>query len=295
MNRRGIILAGGSGTRLHPVTRTVSKQMLPVYDKPMIYYPIGTLMLGGIRDILIISTPTDLPRFRELLGDGAELGLHFSYALQTAPRGLPEAFTIAGDFLAGHPACLILGDNLFYGDLQFFREALTHTTGGTIFGYPVQDPERYGVVEFDRAGRVLSIEEKPEKPKSRYAIPGLYCFDSRVVDVARSLKPSVRGETEITDVIRAYMNWGELRVKKMARGIAWLDTGTPLSLLEASQFVATVEHRQGLKIACLEEVAYRMGMIDLAGFRARAAAYANNSYGAYLRELLRDFEEHGGA
>ena len=292
---KGIVLAGGAGSRLHPMTRTVSKQMLPVYDKPMIYYPLGTLMLGGIREVLIISTPTDLPRFRELLGDGAPLGMRFSYVVQDAPRGLPEAFSIAGEFLDGHPACLILGDNLFYGDMQFFREALAHPTGGTIFGYPVNDPQRYGVVEFDREGRVLSIEEKPAKPKSRYAIPGLYCFDHRVVDVARGLKPSARGETEITDVIRAYLGWGELRVKKMARGIAWLDTGTPLSLLEAAQFVATVEHRQGLKIACLEEVAYRMRMIDLDGFRELAAGYAKNTYGAYLRDLLRDFDEHGGA
>jgi glucose-1-phosphate thymidylyltransferase len=289
---KGIVLAGGAGTRLHPMTRVVSKQMLPIYDKPMIYYPISTLMMGGIREILIISTPTDLPRFRELLGDGAGLGMRFEYAVQDAPRGLPEAFSIAGGFLAGKGACLILGDNLFYGDLQFFREALACPEGGTIFGYQVQDPERYGVVEFDREGRVLSIEEKPEKPRSRFAIPGLYCFDNRVVAVAHDLKPSPRGETEITDVIRTYLAWNALRVKRMARGIAWLDTGTPQSLLDAAHFVAAVENRQGLKIACLEEIAYRMGMIGLDRFRELARGYGKGTYGAYLTALLRDFEEH---
>ncbi len=285
---KGIVLAGGAGSRLYPMTRVVSKQLLPVYDKPMIYYPIATLMLGGIREILIVSTPADLPRFRELLGDGARLGMRFEYAVQDAPRGLPEAFVIGAEFIGGDNVCLILGDNLFYGDMQFFRTALERRRGATVFGYPVQDPERYGVVEFDSRRNVLSIEEKPAKPRGRHAIPGLYCFDGRVVDVARNLKPSQRGELEIVDVIRTYLNWGEIAVQPMARGIAWLDTGTPQSLLEASTFVATIEHRQGLKIACLEEIAYRTGAIDRARLAALAEELAQCAYGAYLKDLLRD-------
>jgi glucose-1-phosphate thymidylyltransferase len=288
---KGIVLAGGAGTRLHPVTLQVSKQMLPVYDKPMIYYPVSTLMLGGIRDILVISTPTELPRFQNLLGDGSRIGVRFSYAVQDAPRGLPEAFVIGADFLGGSSACLILGDNLFYGNMDFFRAALRKRQGATIFGYPVHDPERYGVVEFDAQRKVLSIEEKPTHPKSRYAIPGLYCFDGQVVDVAGALTPSTRGETEITDVIKHYMTAGDLDVQLMARGIAWLDTGTPQSLLEAATFVATIEHRQGLKIACLEEVAYRMGMIDLDAFARVTREMSGSSYGQYLASLLREFEE----
>lgn len=288
---KGIVLAGGSGTRLHPITRVVSKQLLPVYDKPMIYYPISTLMLGGIRDILIISTPSEVPRFRELMGDGSRLGVRFEYIVQDAPRGLPEAYTLGADFIGDSSSCLILGDNLFYGNMDFFRRSLQKDEGGTIFGYQVHDPERYGVVEFDKSGKVLSVEEKPAKPKSRYAIPGLYCFDKNVVEIARNLKPSVRGETEITDIIKAYLSAGTLDVQLMQRGMAWLDTGTPQSLLEAANFVATVEHRQGLKIACLEEIAHRMGMIDLNQFKALADELSRSTYGSYLKELVGTFEE----
>ncbi|MDA1044459.1 MAG: glucose-1-phosphate thymidylyltransferase RfbA, partial [Verrucomicrobia bacterium] len=269
---KGIVLAGGSGTRLHPITRVSSKQILPIYDKPMVYYPISILMLGGIRDILIISTPTDLPRFRELLGDGSDIGVHFTYCEQAAPTGIAEAFTLGADFIGDDNTCLILGDNLFYGSMHYLRNALKRERGATVFGYPVNDPQRYGVVEFDAAGNVLSIEEKPEKPKSRYAIPGLYCYDNRVVDIARHLKPSARGELEITDVNKVYLGWNELRVELLGRGIAWLDTGTPQSLLEASGFVASVENRQGLKIGCLEEVAFRMGFIDVDQLAENASA-----------------------
>ncbi|MBL7114557.1 MAG: glucose-1-phosphate thymidylyltransferase RfbA [Kiritimatiellae bacterium] len=287
---KGIVLAGGAGSRLHPVTLAASKQMLPVYDKPMIYYPIATLMLGGIRDILIISTPTDLPRFKELLGDGARIGCQFEYVAQEAPRGLPEAFILGADFIGSDGVTLILGDNLFYGDMQFFRNALARHKGGTVFGYPVQDPERYGVVEFDETGKVLSIEEKPTAPKSRYAIPGLYCFDNRVIDVAKNLRPSDRGELEIVDVIQRYLDWEELRVEKMARGIAWLDTGTPQSLLEAANFVATIEHRQGFKIACLEEIALRKGMINRKQFIHLSEELSKSAYGGYLEMVLRDLD-----
>jgi len=289
---KGIVLAGGAGTRLHPITLVTSKQILPIYDKPMVYYPLSILMLGGIRDILIISTPQDLPRFRELLGDGARLGIRFVYREQPAPRGIAEAFLIGADFVGRDPVCLILGDNLFYGDMAFLRKALAQPQGATIFGYPVHDPERYGVVEFDGAGKVLSLEEKPAQPRSRYAIPGLYCYDPRVVALARALRPSARGELEITDVNRAYLAAGELRVALLGRGMAWLDTGTPQSLLEASTFVANIESRQGLKIGCLEEVAYRMGYIDAGQLLRLAAAFKGNSYGRYLEALAR---EPGGA
>jgi len=285
---KGIVLAGGTGTRLHPVTLAVSKQHLPVYDKPMVYYPISTLMLAGIRDILIISTPHDVPRFRELLGDGSQLGVRFEYATQDAPRGIPEAFTIGADFIGEDPCCLILGDNLFYGDMGFLRRALTYTTGATIFGYPVHDPERYGVVEFNEKGKVLSLEEKPTEPKSRYAVPGLYCYDNHVVALARDLKPSARGETEITAVNQWYLDRGELHVGLLGRGMAWLDTGTPQSLLEAGNFVASIENRQGLKIGCPEEVAFRMKFIDAAELKILAAAFKGNSYGAYLEQLAEE-------
>jgi len=285
---KGIVLAGGAGTRLHPITLVASKQLLPVYNKPMIYYPLSTLMLGGIRDILIISTPHDVPRFEALLGDGSQLGVRFSYAAQAKPRGIAEAFVLGSDFIDRSSVCLILGDNLFYGPMQFLRTTLAQKKGATIFGYPVQDPERYGVVEFDRHGKALSIEEKPKVPKSKYAVPGLYCYDRRVVDVARSLKPSARGELEITDVNRVYLKRGELHVELLGRGMAWLDTGTPQSLLEASNFVESIENRQGLMIGCIEEVAFRMGFIDRKRLLALAAAFKRNLYGNYLTAVAEE-------
>jgi len=285
---KGIVLAGGAGTRLHPITLATSKQLLPIYDKPMIYYPLSILMLGGLREILIISTPQDLPRFRDLLGDGRRFGVSFAYREQAAPRGIAEAFLIGADFIAGAPVCLILGDNLFYGDMGFLREVLRQREGATIFGYPVHDPERYGVVEFDAQGRVLSIEEKPRRPKSKYAVPGLYCYDRQVVERARALKPSARGELEITDLNRAYLAAGELRVRLLGRGMAWLDTGTPQSLLEAGNFVASIENRQGLKIGCLEEVAFRKGFIDRGRLLELAAAFKGNAYGRYLEGLAEE-------
>ena len=290
MNRKGIILAGGSGTRLYPLTIAVSKQLMPVYDKPMIYYPLSVLMLAGIREILVISTPTDLPLFRRLLGDGANLGLTLSYAEQPKPEGLAQAFHIAGDtgFLTGQPSALVLGDNLFYGAdfVNSLAEASARTTGSTIFGYHVANPTDYGVVEFTPDGRVLSLEEKPKQPKSNYAIPGLYFYDAEVVPLARSLKPSARGELEITDLNRLYLERGQLHVELFGRGTAWLDTGTHDSLLEAAQFVSVIENRQGLKIACLEEIAYSKGWIDRAGFEANIAKLGKSAYGAYLRRLL---------
>ena len=289
---KGIILAGGSGTRLYPATQVVSKQLLPVYDKPMIYYPLSTLMLAGIRDILLISTPQDTPRFQQLLGDGHKWGINLSYAVQPYPDGLPQAFIIGAAFIGNGPCTLILGDNIFYGhdlirDLKMPTENLA---GATIFAYQVQDPERSGVVEFDKNGKVLSIEEKPKLPKSRYAVTGFFVYDNKVVDIARALKPSARGELEITDISNEYLRRGELSVKLLGRGVAWLDTGTHESLLEASMFISTIEKRQGLKISCPEEIAYRMGYINADQLEASAASMGGSAYCKYLRAVL--MEQH---
>lgn len=289
-NWKGIILAGGAGTRLHPITQITSKQLLPVYDKPMVYYPLATLMLGGIKDVLIISTPHDLPRFKELLGDGSRIGINLSYAEQPEPKGIAQAFLIGKNFIGQSNVSLILGDNLFYGRMDFLRNALKRTSGATVFGYPVHDPERYGVVEFDKSGKVLSIEEKPKKPKSKYAVPGLYCYDNSVVRICSSLKPSARGELEITDVNVEFLKKEALHVELLGRGMAWLDTGTPQSLLEAGNFVASIENRQGLKIGCIEEIACRMGFVSVARLKELAAGFKNNEYGKYLAAVAEDLE-----
>jgi glucose-1-phosphate thymidylyltransferase len=283
MNKKAILLAGGAGTRLYPLTKIVCKQLLPVYDKPMICYPLATLMLGGLRDVLIISTPKDLPMLQDYLGDGARLGIRIEYAAQPKPEGIAQAFLIGADFLGGSGASLILGDNIFYGQLNFYREALAIGQGACIFGYQVRDPERYGVVEFGPDGRAVSLEEKPKHPKSNFAIPGLYVYDGRVVEFCRQLRPSARGELEITDLNLVYLQRNELHVKPLGRGMAWLDTGTQTSLLEAGNYIATIEHRQGLKIACLEEVAYRMEFIDQAQLERIIDGLPKGEYREYLR------------
>jgi len=287
---KGIILAGGSGTRLYPITLSVSKQLLPVYDKPMIYYPLSVLMLAGIREILVISTPIDLPFFQRLLGDGSGLGISFTYKEQPRPEGLAQAFVIGREFIGTDTVCLILGDNIFYGPglSMILREAVKLTRGGLIFGYPVRDPERYGVVEFDANHRVVGIEEKPQKPKSNYAVPGLYFFDNDVVDIAAKLKPSPRGEIEITDVNLAYLHRGDLRVEPLGRGFAWLDTGTHEALQQAASYVQVIQDRQGLKISCIEEIAYRLGYIDRTQLLVLAAELAKNDYGRYLMDIANE-------
>ncbi|MFJ4157054.1 glucose-1-phosphate thymidylyltransferase RfbA [Pseudomonas sp. NPDC089752] len=290
MARKGIILAGGSGTRLHPATLSVSKQLLPVYDKPMIYYPLSTLLLAGIRDILVISTPQDTPRFEQLLGDGSQWGLNLTYAVQPSPDGLAQAFTIGADFIGNDTSALVLGDNIFYGhDFQsLLLNAGRVETGASVFAYHVNDPERYGVAEFDASGRVLSLEEKPKVPKSNYAVTGLYFYDNQVVDLARGLKPSARGELEITDLNNLYLHQEQLQVEIMGRGYAWLDTGTHDSLLDASQYIATMERRQGLKVACPEEICFRAGWIDAEQLERLAQPLLKNGYGQYLKNLLTD-------
>ncbi len=291
MSYKGIILAGGSGTRLHPVTKAISKQLIPIYDKPMVYYPLTTLMLAGIKEILVISTPTDLPMYKKVLGDGSQWGIRLEYAEQPRPEGLAQAFIIGKKFLAGSPACLILGDNIFYGHglVDSLKKAVSNETGATIFGYWVRDPQRYGVIEFDKAGKVISIEEKPQKPKSNYAAVGLYFYDSQVCDIAATIKPSARGELEITDLNNAYRKNNKLQVELLGRGTAWLDTGTPESMLQAANFVQTVQQRQGLMIACPEEIAFHLGLIDVKQLIKLAEPLAKNWYGQYLLALV---DEH---
>jgi glucose-1-phosphate thymidylyltransferase len=289
---RGIVLAGGAGSRLDPITRVASKQLQPVYDKPMIYYPLSTLMLAGIREMLIITTPHDQPRFVDLLGDGGQWGVSLSYAMQAEPKGIAEAFLVGAEFIAGDPVALILGDNIFYGQMGLEDAVRTFETGAVVFAYPVRDPERYGVVEFDADSRAISLEEKPERPRSRFAVPGIYLYDDRVVDIARNLAPSARGELEITDLNRVYLANGTLRVSVVGRGVAWLDSGTHDSLLEAANFIATIEHRQARKIACLEEIAYRSGYVDLEHMQRLVGAMPHSSYRAYLEGVLDEETSH---
>lgn len=291
MNTKGIILAGGSGSRLYPTTAVFSKQLQPIYDKPLIYYPLATLMLAGIREVLVISTPQDTPNFKQLLGDGSQWGIHLEYKVQTAPKGIAEAFIYGREFIGNDQVCLILGDNVFYGKLDFVHEAINTNQGGTIFGYRVHDPERYGVVEFGDGGRVVSIEEKPQKPKSNYAIPGLYIFTSDVCDIAKDVKPSLRGEVEITEVHLAYLRQHRLRVQLMGRGIAWLDTGTPESMLEASTFIHAIEKRQGRKIACLEEIALMMKFIDRETFLKTVHSLPKCSYSDYCLMIAEEMKQ----
>ena len=283
---KGIILAGGAGSRLDPITRVASKQLQPVYDKPMIYYPVATLIQAGISEILVITTPVDRPRFEALLGDGSQLGVSFRYATQAEPKGIAQAFLVGAEFLSGEPVALVLGDNIFYGELGFDEAVATFVDGALVFAYPVSDPVRYGVVEFDETGNAISLEEKPERPRSRYAVPGMYLYGSDVVSLAERLEPSPRGELEITDLNRVYLDQGRLRVRTLGRGVAWLDSGTHDSLLDAANFIATIEHRQGTKIACLEEVAYRAGYLDHGGLAALVGGMPNSGYRAYLEEIL---------
>ncbi len=287
-NIKGIILAGGSGSRLYPITKVYSKQLTLIYDKPLIYYPLSILMLGGIREILIISNKETIPLYKQLFGDGNQLGLKFDYVVQPAPKGIAEAFILGEKFIGKNSVCLILGDNIFYGNLDFFYKVVENQTGATIFGYQVNDPERYGIVEFDKHGKAISIEEKPLKPKSHYAVPGLYVYDDKVVDIAKNLKPSARGELEITDVNKEYLTKGELRVEKIGRGVAWLDTGTPEALLAASNFFGVIEDRQGLKVACIEEIAYYRGFINKSQFADVVNSMPNSLYKDYLESILKE-------
>jgi glucose-1-phosphate thymidylyltransferase len=293
MNKKAILLAGGSGSRLYPLTQIVCKQLLPIYDKPMVYYPMATLMLGGIREVLIVSTPRDIPSFRTLFGDGSRLGMHIEYAVQDRPAGIAQAFLIGADFVGQSGVSLILGDNIFYGNLDFYRQALAMTHGACVFGYKVKDPERYGVVEFGPEGQAISIEEKPVRPKSPYAVPGLYVYDNQVIEIARNLRPSPRGELEITDVNLAYLRQNQLYVRLLSRGMAWLDTGTQESLLDASNYISAIENRQGLKVACLEEIAFNQGFIGAEKLEELIQSLPRNSYQEYLAELLKTYGESG--